>query len=38
MDLAMPDKQFLLFLDDVRLPADALIGVETPRSCSCSPG
>jgi len=28
MDLAMPDKQFLLFLDDVRLPADALIGVE----------
>ena len=24
----MPDKQFLLFLDDVRLPADALIGDE----------
>ncbi|HEY3716849.1 MAG TPA: acyl-CoA dehydrogenase family protein [Jatrophihabitantaceae bacterium] len=28
MDLAMPDKQFLLFLDDVRLPADTLIGEE----------
>jgi hypothetical protein len=28
MDLATPDKQFLLFLDDVRLPADALIGDE----------
>jgi len=28
MDLAMPDKQFLLFLDDVRLPADALVGEE----------
>jgi alkylation response protein AidB-like acyl-CoA dehydrogenase len=26
MDLAMPDKQFMLFLDEVRLPADALIG------------
>ncbi|HJQ41525.1 MAG TPA: acyl-CoA dehydrogenase family protein [Jatrophihabitantaceae bacterium] len=26
MDVPMPDKQFLLFLDDVRLPADALIG------------
>ena len=24
----MPDKQFLLFLDDVRLPAEALIGQE----------
>src|SRR5262249_42937821 len=28
MDLAMPDKQFQLFLDDVRLPADALVGEE----------
>jgi len=28
MDLAMPDKQFLLFLDDVRLPGRALIGEE----------
>jgi alkylation response protein AidB-like acyl-CoA dehydrogenase len=28
MDLAMPDKQFLLFLDDVRLPGDALVGEE----------
>src|SRR5436305_1294753 len=26
MDVVMPDKQFLLFLDDVRLPADALTG------------
>jgi alkylation response protein AidB-like acyl-CoA dehydrogenase len=25
----MPEKQFLLFLDDVRLPADALVGEET---------
>ena len=28
MDVAWTDKQFLLFLDDVRLPADALIGQE----------
>jgi alkylation response protein AidB-like acyl-CoA dehydrogenase len=28
MDVPMPDKQFLLFLDDVRLPAEALIGDE----------
>jgi alkylation response protein AidB-like acyl-CoA dehydrogenase len=28
MDVPMPDKQFLLYLDDVRLPADALIGDE----------
>jgi alkylation response protein AidB-like acyl-CoA dehydrogenase len=28
MDIAITDKQFLLFLDDVRLPADALIGEE----------
>ncbi len=28
MDVAMTDRQFLLFLDDVRLPADALIGDE----------
>jgi hypothetical protein len=28
MDVVMPDRQFLLFLDDVRLPADALIGDE----------
>jgi alkylation response protein AidB-like acyl-CoA dehydrogenase len=28
MDVVMPDKQFLLFLDDVRLPHDALIGDE----------
>jgi alkylation response protein AidB-like acyl-CoA dehydrogenase len=26
MDILAPEKQFLLFLDDVRLPADALIG------------
>jgi alkylation response protein AidB-like acyl-CoA dehydrogenase len=28
MDVVMPDKQFLLFMDDVRLPSDALIGQE----------
>jgi alkylation response protein AidB-like acyl-CoA dehydrogenase len=28
MDIAMPDKQFLLFLDEARLPADALIGEQ----------
>ncbi|WP_375480719.1 acyl-CoA dehydrogenase family protein [uncultured Jatrophihabitans sp.] len=28
MDVVMPDKQFMLYLDDVRLPADALIGEE----------
>ncbi len=28
MDVVMPDRQFLLFMDDVRLPADALIGQE----------
>ena len=28
MDIIMPEKQYLLFLDDVRLPADALIGEE----------
>lgn len=26
MDIVSPDKQFMLFLDDVRLPADALVG------------
>ncbi len=28
MDLISPEKQFALFLDDVRLPADALVGAE----------
>jgi alkylation response protein AidB-like acyl-CoA dehydrogenase len=28
MELATPEKQFQLFLDDVRLPADALVGDE----------
>ena len=28
MDVVMPDKQFMLYLDDVRLPGDALIGDE----------
>jgi alkylation response protein AidB-like acyl-CoA dehydrogenase len=28
MDIVMPEKQYLLFLDDVRLPADALVGEE----------
>ena len=26
MDVVMPDKQFMLYLDDVRLPSEALIG------------
>ncbi len=28
MDIVAPEKQYLLFLDDVRLPSDALIGDE----------
>jgi len=28
MDILMPERQYLLFLDDVRLPAEALIGEE----------
>ncbi|MEO6629515.1 MAG: acyl-CoA dehydrogenase family protein [Aquihabitans sp.] len=28
MDVIAPDSQFMLFLDDVRLPADALVGQE----------
>jgi hypothetical protein len=28
MDVVMPDKQFMLYMDDVRLPADALVGEE----------
>jgi alkylation response protein AidB-like acyl-CoA dehydrogenase len=28
MDVVMPDRQFMLYLDDVRLPAEALIGDE----------
>ncbi|MGH8960971.1 MAG: acyl-CoA dehydrogenase family protein [Jatrophihabitantaceae bacterium] len=28
MDVVMPDKQFMLFFDDIRLPKDALIGEE----------
>ena len=28
MDIVSPDKQFTLFLDDVRLPADALVGSQ----------
>jgi len=28
MDLISPDSQFLLFIDDVRLPADALVGEQ----------
>jgi alkylation response protein AidB-like acyl-CoA dehydrogenase len=28
MDVAMPERQFLLFLDQVRLPAEALIGEQ----------
>jgi alkylation response protein AidB-like acyl-CoA dehydrogenase len=29
MDIIMPEKQYLLFLDDVRLPATALVGEES---------
>jgi alkylation response protein AidB-like acyl-CoA dehydrogenase len=29
MDILMPEKQYLLFLDEVRLPADALVGDES---------
>ena len=29
MDIVMPERQYLLFLDDVRLPATALIGEES---------
>jgi hypothetical protein len=29
MDILMPEKQFLLFLDEVRLPAGALVGDES---------
>ncbi|WP_059007774.1 acyl-CoA dehydrogenase family protein [Streptomyces specialis] len=28
MDIIMPERQFMLYLDDVRLPAEALIGEE----------
>jgi alkylation response protein AidB-like acyl-CoA dehydrogenase len=28
MDIISPDKQFMLFLDDVKLPADALVGSQ----------
>jgi len=28
MDIVMPEKQYLLFLDEVRLPGDALVGEE----------
>lgn len=28
MDIVSPDSQFLVYLDDVRLPADALVGAE----------
>jgi alkylation response protein AidB-like acyl-CoA dehydrogenase len=28
MDLVLPERQFLVFLDDVRLPADALVGEQ----------
>ena len=32
MDVVMPDRQFMLYLDDVRLPADALIGDDPDSS------
>ena len=39
MEIVSPERQFQLFLDDVRLPADALVGHRGRRaSRSCSPG
>ena len=39
MDITMADRQFQLFLDDVRVPADSLVGEDPTRRCgSCSPG
>ncbi|MCX5045159.1 acyl-CoA/acyl-ACP dehydrogenase [Aldersonia sp. NBC_00410] len=38
MDIIEPDHQFMLFLDDVRLPADSLVGQErSPRSDQMPP-
>ena len=37
MDIVEPDHQFTLFLDDVRLPADALVGRSEPRSDPTAP-
>ena len=31
-DLQIPDKQFSLFIDDVRLPGDALVGAEASEA------
>ncbi len=32
MDVVMPDQQFMLYMDDVRLPADALVGEESAEA------
>ena len=37
MELVSPDRQFQVFIDNVRLPADALVGSEDAASRSCSP-
>jgi alkylation response protein AidB-like acyl-CoA dehydrogenase len=37
MELCMPESQFQVFLDEARLPSDALVGSGTPRSPNCSP-
>jgi alkylation response protein AidB-like acyl-CoA dehydrogenase len=34
MEMVSPEKQFQVFLDDVRLPADALVGDEDPSTGS----
>jgi alkylation response protein AidB-like acyl-CoA dehydrogenase len=33
MEIVSPEHQFLLYLDDVRLPADALVGGSPPATC-----
>ena len=38
MEIISPESQFQVYLDDVRLPADALVGSEDAPSRSCSPG
>ena len=38
MELTMPESQFQVFIDEVRLPADALVGAEDAAIASCSPG
>ena len=37
MEIVSPEQQFSVFIDDVRLPADALVGDEDAGLVSCSP-